>query len=224
MPSRNQKSAKQLSSVCERCNKRIADGLLGRICGVCQRSLMFEDMPPNEQKKLLLEVVPERYINAEISHLSQALKKSITADVDTGVLLWGAAGVGKTYAMAALAKKQVADGYIVKRIHYEVLCLRLRDTFNPKASQTEWDIFEPLLNCDMLYIEDVGTSKDIGSKESEFSLRTFYVLLDMRLECCRPTFITTNKSVENLTASFDERIGDRLKTFKVIKIGGKSKR
>ena len=181
-------------------------------------------MPPQEKKRLLLEVVPERYIKAETTHLSKALQKAIHSDIDTGILVWGAAGVGKTYAMAALAKKQIAEGYIVKRIHYEVLCLRLRDTFNPKAKHTEWDIFEPLLNCDMLYIEDVGTSKDIGKQESEFSLRTFYVLLDMRLECCRPTFITTNKSVENLADSFDERIGDRLRTFKVLKLGGESKR
>ena len=224
MPNRNQKSEKQSNSICEKCNKRLADGLLGRICGVCQRKLMFEDMPQDQQRKLLLEIVPKRYIDAEISHLSKALQKALQTDIDTGILLWGAAGVGKSYAMAALAKKHIISGYIVKRIHYEVLCLRLRDTFNPKATQTEWNIFEPLLNCDMLYIEDVGTSRDIGKQESEFSLRTFYVLLDMRLECCRPTFITTNKSVENLTASFDERIGDRLRIFKVIKLGGKSKR
>lgn len=210
--------------MCGKCNKHIADSLIGLLCHICYRKIQFEGMPPEEQRKLQLEVVPERYIGAEISHLSKALQKAIKTDTNTGILLWGAAGVGKTYSLSALARQHISEGYIVKRIHYEVLCLKLRDTFNPKATQTEWSIIEPLLNCDKLYIEDVGTSKSIGKTESDFSLRTFLVLLDMRMECCRPTFITSNKSVENLTDSFDQRVGDRLKTFYVFKIGGESKR
>lgn len=184
----------------------------------------YDKLPPAEQRKLHLEVVPERYISAEISHLSKALQQKLKPETDTGILLWGATGVGKTYALAALAKLHNSEGYVVHREHYEVLCLKLRDTFNPKATQTEWSIIEPLLNCDKLYIEDVGSGKNIGKMESDFSLRTFLVLLDMRLEHCRPTFITSNKSVENLTSSFDERIGDRLRTFQVFKLGGQSKR
>jgi DNA replication protein DnaC len=223
-PTKNRSTAKQSNKVCEKCKNHIADGLLGLLCHICQRKLQYEDLPEEEKRKLQIEVVPERYINAEISHLSKGLQKAVEADTNTGILLWGAAGVGKTYALSALARKHIADGYIVKRIHYEVLCLKLRDTFNPKATQTEWSIIEPLLNCDKLYIEDVGTSKSIGNQESDFSLRTFLVLLDMRMECCRPTFITSNKSVENLADSFDQRVGDRLKTFLVIKLGGESKR
>lgn len=215
---------KQSSKPCEKCGKHIADGLLGLLCHICQRKLQFEDLPPEEKRKLELEVVPERYIGAEISHLSKALRRAVRAETNSGILLWGAAGVGKTYALSALARRHISQGYIVKRIHYEVMCLKLRDTFNPKATQTEWSIIEPLLNCDKLYIEDVGTGKSIGKQESDFSLRTFLVLLDMRMECCRPTFITSNKSVENLADSFDQRVGDRLKTFQVIKLGGESKR
>ena len=191
---------------------------------VCQRRLEFEQMPPEQQKHLIASIVPERYKSAEISHLPIALQTKMSNPNNAGVLLWGDAGVGKTYAMAALAKRDISEGFLVHRIHYETLCLRLRDTFKPKAVNTEWGIIEPLLNCDHLFIEDVGTSKSIGQQESDFSLRTFLVLLDMRIESCKPTFITSNKSVENLTGSFDERIGDRLKTFQVCKLGGKSKR
>lgn len=223
MKDKNRLSAQPLSK-CEKCQIRAADGLLGKLCHICQRTIQYKALPTEQQEKLLLETIPERYIKAEVSDLSPALQAVFNKEIDTGILLWGAAGVGKTYAMSALAKKYIIEGFIVERIHYELLCLRLRDTFNPKATQTEWGIIQPFLNCDKLFIEDVGTTKSIGSLESDFSLKTFLVLLDMRLEHYRPTFVTSNKSVENLTSSFDERIGDRLRIFNVFRLSGKSKR
>ncbi len=197
---------------------------MDKICHVCYREIQFGNLPEEEQQRTLLTIVPERYINAKEADLPQAIQKAFKAEIDTGILLWGETGTGKTYAMSVLAKKYISEGFTVNRTHYETLCLRLRDTYNPNATQTEWGIIEPLLNCDKLFIEDVGTTKSIGKLETDFSLRTFLVLLDMRMEHCRPTFITSNKSVESLTNSFDERIGDRLRIFKVFKLTGKSKR
>jgi DNA replication protein DnaC len=190
----------------------------------CQRKILFDGFDDAAKKQYLLETIPDRYIAAETEHLRPALRQELIAENNTGVLLWGEPGRGKTYAMCALIKKYMAEGFLVRRVHYEQLCLQLRDTFNPKATQTEWSIIEPLLNCDKLFIEDVGTSKSIGQQESDFSLRTFIVLLDMRLERLRPTFITSNKSVESLGKSFDERVGDRLRLFKVLKLSGESLR
>lgn len=194
------------------------------LCPICSRKESIKSLPPEEQKRHFLTVIPERYVQAKMEELPKTIAGELLREVDTGIVLWGTAGVGKTYAMSALAKKLMADGYDVRRIHYETLCLQLRDTFNKQATQTEWAIIEPLLNCDKLVIEDVGTSKSGQNQESDFSLRTFLLLLDIRMEHCRPTYITTNKSVENLTKSFDERIGDRLRSFLVIRLEGKSKR
>lgn len=181
-------------------------------------------MPPEQKRARLLEVVPERYMVAEMSHLPKKFQEVFATEVAEGVLLWGGVGAGKTYAMAAAAKKYIADGFIVRRVHYEMLCLRIRDTYNRQATQTEWGIIEPLLNCDKLFIEDVGVTRRLGNPESDHSTRTLQVLIDIRLERCRPSFITTNKSLENLTQSFDERIGDRLGMFRIFHMTHKSKR
>ena len=210
--------------LCRFCNTRVADGLMGYTCSVCYRKSMFERLPAGEKFKALLEVVPKRYVDAEISHLPTALQGVFTQDIYNGVLLWGTPGSGKTYALAALAKKYVSEGYTVERVHYEMLCLKLRDTFNPNAEKTEWQIIEPLLNADKLFIEDVGASRRIGNQESDHSVRTFLVLIDMRMERCLPTFITSNKSVENIGQSFDSRISDRLTMFHVFAMKGESKR
>lgn len=210
--------------ICELCKDRLATGLLGRLCPICERKIRFEQIPELQQRAEYMSVVPKRYMVAEMEHLPKKLQEVFKSEISNGVLLWGTTGSGKTYAMAAFAKNQIAMGYKVMRVHYEVLCLKLRDTFNPNASETEWKIIEPLLNCDMLFIEDVGVTKSIGAKESDFSRKTFLVLLDIRMEHMRPTLITTNKSVENIKDSFDERIGDRLRIFQVFNMNAKSKR
>jgi DNA replication protein DnaC len=208
--------------ICERCNKRIADALLERLCHVCFRQMNFERLPDEAKEQEYLSVVPERFIKAEMSHLKEKLASILTKSEN--VLLWGPPGVGKSYALSATAKLLISSGFVCRRVNYELLCLWLRDTFKPSSKKSEWDIIEPLVNCDALFLEDVGTTKSIDSKESDFSLRTLLVIIDVRLERCRPTYISSNKSVENLTTSFDARIGDRLSLYEIIKMEGKSKR
>lgn len=78
---------------------------------------------------------------------------------------------------------------------------------------------------DKLFIEDVGTTVSLDKQESDFSLRTFLVLLDQRLEACQPTFITTNKTLEQLGRCFDDRIASRLiQACKIIKLTGADRR
>jgi DNA replication protein DnaC len=201
----------------------MADSLLGKLCHVCFRLHQFKSMPLLEIDKELGEIIPKRYWDAMPEHLPKTLHDALFAnEIDTGVLLWGGAGVGKTYAMAALARIFFCRGFTVKRVHYETLCLQLRDTFKPRATQTEWSILEPLLKADKLFIEDLGTSKGMGGQETDFSARTFTLLLDQRMEQMLPTFITTNKAIENL--GFGERVSDRLRTLQVFKLGPKSRR
>ncbi|MHC4639400.1 MAG: hypothetical protein ACYTBV_18140, partial [Planctomycetota bacterium] len=111
----------------------------------------------------------------------------------------------------------------VKRISYESLCLEIRDTYN--TGRSERDLVKRYQDVDKLLIEDVGTTVGMGSQESDFSLRILLLILDYRLEHCKPTFITTNKSVDELGKSFDERVGSRLRgSCQIIPVSGKDKR
>ncbi len=144
-------------------------------------------------------------------HLSPGVRRVVDAlPVWKGLFLWSPSGVGKTYAMAAIARRLIWRGRTVARASYEMLCLEIRDTFKPKATETEYGVIKKYLEPEVLFIEDVGTTKSIGEQESDFSRRTFLVLLDQRMEHCRATFITSNKNVGDLADSFDSRIASRI--------------
>jgi DNA replication protein DnaC len=184
---------------------------------------MFKALPEIERERLFASVIPRRYWTAKFDNLPAKLRdRMLRLAEGQGLVLWGATGVGKTYAMATLIKHYMAEGYTVFRIGWEMFCLRIRDTYKPRSTETEWSIIEPLLKVDRLFIEDIGTCKSERSQESDFSVRVLYVFVDYRVENCLPLFITTNRPIEELAKSFDARIAGRLVAgCEVLKLSGK---
>lgn len=182
---------------------------------------------PEEQKEIAIScVVPPRYMKARLSDLSENVADKIKKlSPNKGLFLWGAQGTGKTHTMCALIREYVAKGYLVERINYEMLCLKIRDTYKQQSKDTELSVIQPLLNADKLFIEDVGTTKSEDNIESDFSLRVFLIILDFRLEQLLPTFITSNRPIEELKRTFDARIASRLiEACEIIQYKGKDKR
>jgi len=125
--------------------------------------------------------------------------------------------------MCALMRHYRLKDFKVERIIYENLCLEIRDTYNTVHSERH--LIKRYQEVDKLLLEDVGTTVGMGGQESDFSLRTFLLILDYRLEHCKPTFITTNKSVDELGKSFDERVASRLReACEIIPVSGRDKR
>lgn len=176
-------------------------------------------------RTMLIRVIPPVFFKARLKDFSGAFKeKLLSRKKHQGLYLWGTTGTGKSHAMAALARFYITKGYSFARTTFEKMCLELRDTYKKDNSSSELDVFDCYTRPDFLIIEDLGTTRRIDGQESEFNLRTLYLILDERLEQNKPTFITSNKSIESITESFDERIGSRLKTFLTIELSGRDKR
>ena len=194
-------------------------------CSVCIEGHHRLGLP---QKSLVTcsGLIPPRYSSASLEDLPEALVAKYAAlPDDMGLMLWGPAGTGKTHSMCAFARDLWNIGWDIRRTTYEMLMLEIRDTYKPGSIKTEYDIIHPYIICGKLVIEDVGTTVSVGKQETDFSLRTFLVLLDQRLEGCRATYITSNKSVEEIRKSFDARIASRLQqACEVVQLAGKDRR
>ncbi len=169
-------------------------------------------------RKRLSKRIPPIFRKAHVRRLNTNLRRRLlTKPKEQGVLLWGSAGVGKTYTAMALIRWYYTHKINVQRFTHSELLLKLRSCFN--GGGNERAIMNLLTETDVLVIDDVAA----GSL-SDYSTTALLSILDNRLEHCRPTIITTNLSPENLAEAFGERFSSRLKTFLTIKLGGQDKR
>ncbi len=226
-------AAQSRSDVCDQCGRRRRHAER-KWCRPCILSWQ-RALPADEVKKRRgtvtdtcpdwKDIMPERFWAADMSHLPAELVKRIEAlPDDRGLFLWGSQGAGKTFAAAAAVKRLWAGGYDIAWQPFEELLLRVRDTYRGDGG-SEWSIIEPLCKADVLVLDDVGVTVSADRQESDFSLRTFLVLLDHRLTHCRRTFVTSNRAIEDMGRSFDARIASRLcEACEVVKICGADRR
>ena len=161
-------------------------------------------------RKRLHNTIPPHFRLAHIRHLPPVVRnKLLKLAPRKGGYLYGLCGVGKSYSLCAIARLMLTEGYTVRRVVWERLTLDIRGTYKSNK-QSERDLLQPLIDCDVLIIEDVGTTTSAGGTESDFNLRVLLTILDSRLEGRRPTWLSSNKSVEQLAQTFDDRIGSRL--------------
>jgi DNA replication protein DnaC len=178
-----------------------------------------------ELTELLGRVIPRRYENAHMDDLPvKWQEKFFELMPNRGAYLYGSPGVGKTYSLCAIAKELITEGHSARRVVWERLTLDIRNTY--KSNQkSERDLIQPLIDCDVLIIEDVGTTTSLDNMESDFNLRTLLTILDSRLEACRPMWFSSNKSPEQLAETFDDRIASRLHEHcKIILLDGTDRR
>jgi DNA replication protein DnaC len=113
-----------------------------------------------------------------------------------GLLLTGTVGTGKTHLSAAIAM------YLLQRLHSVVfgtvatLLAQLRGSFNSEKV-TEWDILQRLMKCDLLIIDDLGKEK-----VTDWVEQTVYEIINARYENNRSLIITTNLSLTEIRAKY----------------------
>jgi DNA replication protein DnaC len=108
--------------------------------------------------------------------------------VDKGLLLFGPHGVGKTHLAAGILKEVIrtkgARGYFFET--RELLRL-VRETFNRGNEETEMDVLAPVLDADLLVLDDLG-----AEKTSEWVQETLGLVVNTRYNARRATIITSN--------------------------------
>lgn len=210
-------------SKCEQCDKRPRFEKR-KWCKVCIEGYRIKEAGTIHE--IIKKTIPKMYQTARLQDLSEELQQEyLKLPGWQGLYLWGAEGRGKTHTAAAFAISYLQEGFSVVYTNYDLLCSWIRSTYQAKAKETEYDIIKRLTKPDKLFIDDVGVTVSRENQESDFSLRIFYSIIDKRLINYKPTFITTNKSIEGISKSFDRRISSRLQQCcKIRQLKGEDKR
>lgn len=108
---------------------------------------------------------------------------------DTGLLLYGGVGTGKTFLAACIANALVDEGRYVMMVNLPSLIASMnadygenRDYYNDKISRAH-----------LLILDDFGVERD-----TEFSIEQVYEIINARYKTGKPLIVTTNLSMQQL--------------------------
>jgi DNA replication protein DnaC len=166
--------------------------------------------------------IPRRYAHCELGNFEihtdtqRAAHRKAVRLVDTfpvverGLLFYGDAGVGKTHLAVALMKDAIVRKG-ARAVFYETreLLKIVRDTYTASAESTELGVLKPVLEAELLVLDDLG-----AEKKSEWVDETLGLVVNTRYSERRLTVITTNlRDVENTEpGSFAFHLGLRTRS------------
>lgn len=119
----------------------------------------------------------------------------------TNINIIGGAGSGKTFMLECVANELISKNAIV--------CYKTAFELNELARLYHIGKsyeFSDCLNADVLLIDDLGTEPILKNVTKEY----LYNIINTRQVNNKPTFITTNLSLDNILERYDERIFSRL--------------
>jgi DNA replication protein DnaC len=108
--------------------------------------------------------------------------------VDKGLLFLGPSGLGKTHLAVATLKRVVTRcGARALFRPMGALLRQIRDTYNPVVRSTERQVIQPVIDAELLVLDDLGRERPTDWVEETLTL-----IIDTRYNERRPTIITSN--------------------------------
>jgi DNA replication protein DnaC len=155
-----------------------------------------------QSHRLLAEArIPPRYAKCTldnfITYPNEKLLKAVArakafADqfpaVDRGLFFIGPPGIGKTHLAVAVLRLAI-QRCGAKGLFYEVadLLRLIRATYNPQSRSVESDVLQPVMEAELLVLDDLGREKP-----SEWVDETLNLIVNTRYNQRRITIVTTN--------------------------------
>jgi len=171
--------------------------------------------------------IPRRYEHCELSnfefdgpHIALAPARMAACKFveeypldNTGLLLIGSVGVGKTHLAVGIIKELIlSKGIACLFCDYRELLKEIQNSYNNSVQATELDVLRPVFETEVLVLDELG-----AVKPTEWVWDTVSLILNTRYNDNRTTIITTNFDDKPAGAvagprgaAREETLGDRI--------------
>lgn len=123
----------------------------------------------------------------------------------TNLLMSGETGLGKTFLSACIAREVVARGYsVVYDTAIHVFGCLEKQKFG-SATEEDLRMVERVMECDLLILDDLGTEMP-----TSFISPALYSIVNGRIMSEKPTIISTNYTMEQISQRYSPQITSRL--------------
>ena len=185
-----------LKELCRQEQKKELTNLFGAESFEKFRLDLYPEQYDNQLKRSPREVMNRTYHDT----LSYAQNFTCTSP---SLLFVGATGLGKTYLSACIARTVADRGFSVSYAPVgQLMAAFENEKFRP---QPDTSCTEEYFSCDLLIIDDLGTEMT-----TQFTISALYQILNTRLMGAKPTIVSTNLPLGDLSARYSEQIASRL--------------
>jgi len=200
MPISNQQPSSTAPKVCPLCE---GTGWKSASTGADRRVTRCDCRQQARSQTLLASArIPKRYEHCELSNFEfdgphRGLASARMAACrfaeeypmeNTGLLLVGSIGVGKTHLAVGIIKELILSKNISCLFYdYRELLKQIQNSYNDSVKATELDMLRPVFDTEVLVLDELG-----AVKPTEWVWDTVSLILNTRYNDNRTTIITTN--------------------------------
>lgn len=187
------------------------DGVLRRCeCGVWENEAFRlrharAQLPKRYERKTLRGFKAGDKVRARLLEHAWAYAKSFTPGQETGLLLRGETGCGKTHIAVGILIEALRTGATGLYCNVTDLLTRLRATYNSGAEETESTVLDDVDSVDLLVLDDLG-----AEAATDWVRDRLYLIVNRRYEAAKATIITTNCDDYELGQKVGPRIASRI--------------
>lgn len=124
------------------------------------------------------------------------------SECSPSLFMFGATGLGKTFLSGCIARELLNKGYSVA---FDSIQNYVREIEREHFGRSENDTLGALLRADLVILDDLGSEFS-----SNFNEPAIYNIINSRLNMGKPTIVSSNLSLEELSKRYDDRIISRI--------------